>query len=84
MVAASEGSVAEREQENDSQCQHHWMIDIAGGPESRGVCRICGAERLFKNALDRVEWDNGESTSAVTPRISVAAASSDDESADDL
>ena len=84
MLAASEGSVAEREQENDSQCQHHWMIDVAGGPESRGVCRICGAERLFKNALDRVEWDNGEFTSAVAPGISVAAASSDDESADDL
>ena len=84
MVAASEGSVAEREQENDSQCQHHWLIGMASGPKSVGVCRICGAERLFKNALDRVEWDNSESTSTVTPRISVAAASSDDESADDL
>ncbi len=83
MVAASEGSVAERVEENNSQCQHHWMIDIAGGPKSKGVCRICGAEQLFKNALDSVEWDNGESTSATAPRISVAAASSNDESADD-
>lgn len=83
MVAASEGSVAERVEENDSQCQHHWMIDIAGGPKSRGVCRICGAEQLFKNALNSVEWDNGESASATAPRISIAAASSDSDSADD-
>ncbi len=85
MVAASEGSVAEREQENESQCAHHWLIDVAGGPKSKGVCRICGAERLFKNALDRVEWDNGDSTSTAAPRMPVAtAASSDDESPDDL
>ncbi len=83
MVAASEGSVADRVQENDSQCQHHWMIDIAGGPKSKGVCRICGAEQLLKNALDSVEWDNGESTYATAPRVTVTVASSDDDSADD-
>lgn len=84
MIGASEGSVAERVQENDSQCQHHWLIDTAGGPKSKGVCRICGAEQLFKNALDSVEWDNGESNFASAPRISVGAASSGDDSADDL
>ena len=84
MVTASEGSVAERVQENDSECRHHWLIDVAGGPKSRGVCRICGAERLFKNALDSAEWDNSDSTYASAPRVTVAAVSSDDDSADEL
>jgi translation initiation factor IF-1 len=28
---------------------HHWRIDSSNGPQSRGTCRLCGAERLFRN-----------------------------------
>jgi hypothetical protein len=33
------------------QCSHHWMIDFAVGPLSRGSCKVCGEERLFRNHL---------------------------------
>jgi len=28
---------------------HHWMIDEAEAPVSKGVCRHCGTVREFKN-----------------------------------
>jgi hypothetical protein len=31
---------------------HHWRIDEPNGQYSRGVCRVCGAERVFKNWLE--------------------------------
>ncbi|MPZ47953.1 MAG: hypothetical protein GEU75_01315 [Dehalococcoidia bacterium] len=34
-------------------CRHHWLIEIANGPTSRGRCKRCGAERdFFNNAED--------------------------------
>ncbi len=33
------------------ECQHYWIIESANGPTSRGVCRICGAEREFSNSF---------------------------------
>jgi len=32
-------------------CPHHWMIEAAMLPLSKGVCRACGEERLFRNQL---------------------------------
>ena len=60
-MVTSEGFVEEREEEQVSQCSHYWLIDAAGGPTSMGVCRLCGAERQFKNYLDNAPWDNDES-----------------------
>ena len=51
----------EEQQEQLGQCQHHWLIEAAGGPTSNGVCRSCGAERQFRNYLDNAPWDNRES-----------------------
>ena len=31
-------------------CAHHWIIDTAVGPTSRGVCSDCGAVREFANS----------------------------------
>ena len=48
-------------------CSHHWTIEIASGPVSRGVCKSCGATREFNNYLqdcvrqdrdDYLEWVN--------------------------
>lgn len=33
-------------------CRHHWVIDTPEGPVSRGTCKLCGAEKEFKNILD--------------------------------
>ncbi len=33
-----------------TQCAHHWIIETATGPVSKGMCRLCGAGREFKNS----------------------------------
>lgn len=34
-----------------SDCAHHWIIDTAAGPTSRGVCDHCGCAQDFANSL---------------------------------
>ena len=31
--------------------QHYWVINTAEGPISKGVCKLCGAEKEFLNAM---------------------------------
>lgn len=31
-------------------CVHHWQIERPAGETSRGVCKLCGAIRLFTNS----------------------------------
>ena len=33
------------------QCHHYWIIDMANGPKSRGICKYCGEERDFLNSI---------------------------------
>ena len=33
-------------------CNHHWLIEPAIGPTSKGVCKLCGAEKEFNNIID--------------------------------
>jgi len=30
---------------------HRWLIDEPNGPTSRGVCKVCGVAKEFKNWL---------------------------------
>lgn len=39
-------------------CRHDWVIQPAAGPLSIGVCRICGAQREFKNFVGDPLWDD--------------------------
>lgn len=32
-------------------CRHHWKIEEAQGPTSRGVCKLCGMNREFLNTI---------------------------------
>jgi hypothetical protein len=32
-----------------STCCHHWVIEAALGPASRGQCKFCRAEKIFVN-----------------------------------
>jgi hypothetical protein len=34
----------------ENNCRHYWVIEDAGGPTSRGVCKFCGAEKEFLNS----------------------------------
>lgn len=37
-------------------CRHHWIIEPAVGPVSKGVCRKCGVHKEFKNYLEETPW----------------------------
>ncbi len=32
-------------------CRHHWVIEPANGPSSRGKCRKCHEVRAFSNSI---------------------------------
>jgi len=36
-------------------CYHHWIIDVATDPLSKGVCRLCGDEKMFRNQFQWAE-----------------------------
>ena len=74
-----EGLTTERVEEGVSQCNHHWVIGVASGPTSTGVCRLCGAERHFKNFLDGSDWNDEPSPSTPT-RILVSTVGESDDS----
>ncbi len=42
--------VANEPVKKQETCRHYWIIESAHGPVSRGVCKICGAERQFHNS----------------------------------
>ena len=46
-LANPEEAVTEKQPKE--QCTHYWLIDPPDGPISKGVCKICGAERDFTN-----------------------------------
>ena len=33
-----------------TQCAHHWIIETADSPVSKGECQLCGEEREFSNS----------------------------------
>ena len=45
--------VKEEKRENvaNNQCRHYWIIEVANGPKSRGVCRYCGETKDFLNSM---------------------------------
>jgi hypothetical protein len=40
-----------------SSCRHHWIIETANGPSSRGVCQNCQESKLFSNSIVEFERD---------------------------
>jgi len=40
-----------REYVAKDECSHYWMIEVANGPKSRGVCRYCGKSGEFFNSM---------------------------------
>jgi len=39
---------------------HRWRIEEPNGPTSRGVCKVCGAEKQFKNWLAEGDFITNE------------------------
>ncbi|MBM3946092.1 MAG: hypothetical protein FJ315_01665 [SAR202 cluster bacterium] len=46
----------------DAGCKHFWLIDTPNGPVSRGVCKVCGLAKEFKNYLDTTPYWEDEPT----------------------
>ena len=42
--------------QQSTRCPHHWIIETANGPSSKGVCQICGEDREFKNSIEAEPW----------------------------
>ena len=40
------------------QCRHHWVIETPQGATSQGVCKLCGADREFRNAAPGAYWED--------------------------
>jgi hypothetical protein len=49
-MRSREGAVLERPIAKTT-CKHHWLIEPANGPTSRGICKLCGEVKLFDNVL---------------------------------
>jgi len=52
----SRGTVADgermaEERSGTGECPHHWVIDAAAGPVSKGRCETCGTQKEFHNYL---------------------------------
>jgi hypothetical protein len=39
-------------------CRHHWVIDTPNGAVSGGRCKLCGANREFRNSQEDLLWDS--------------------------
>jgi hypothetical protein len=56
--AAPEERIAEE------KCRHYWIIESPHGPTSRGVCKLCGAEKEFRNSFpETLLWERDRSPS---------------------
>ncbi|MBI2855993.1 MAG: hypothetical protein HYX93_04025 [Chloroflexi bacterium] len=50
--------------EGGNECIHYWVIDVPDGPVSKGLCRLCGETRDFRNYLESASgWDDDRSFS---------------------
>lgn len=43
-------------------CRHHWIIETPRGTLSNGRCKLCGAERQFRNSATDYIWDDDSSS----------------------
>lgn len=39
---------------------HRWRIDEPNGPTSTGICKVCGAEKTFRNWLPDMDFITNE------------------------
>ena len=37
-------------------CQHYWVIAPPNGPQSDGICKLCGLSKRFQNSYEYSFW----------------------------
>jgi len=40
------------------QCCHHWLIETPHGATSMGICKLCGAQKEFRNSAYDSLWED--------------------------
>ncbi|MFC1931782.1 hypothetical protein ACFLXJ_06260 [Chloroflexota bacterium] len=53
----------------DRECTHYWIIETAGGPISRGVCKFCCEKREFNNSWFEVPLMSRSNRTAGLPDL---------------
>jgi hypothetical protein len=51
MLAQQQPAAVAEKKAIPSRCRHHWIIETANGPVSRGVCRNCLETRQCRNSI---------------------------------
>lgn len=70
-------------QSSGDDCSHFWDIEAANGPQSRGVCKICGKSRIFYNAFPNFNPLRKKGNSLEIKGLHDAGADKDDDDDDD-
>ena len=42
----------------ERRCRHHWLIESPQGPISMGICKLCGAQKEFRNSPSDFLWED--------------------------
>ena len=40
------------------ECRHHWLIESPHGATSMGMCKLCGAQKEFRNSAGDFLWED--------------------------
>jgi len=40
------------------ECRHHWLIESPHGATSMGICKLCGAQKEFRNSAGDFLWED--------------------------
>lgn len=50
---SNKAKVEERTKDDaaNNGCHHYWVIELANGPQSKGVCKYCGEVKYFLNTM---------------------------------
>ena len=54
----------------NTQCAHHWIIETATGPRSKGKCQLCGEKKEFSNSAGYMvtNWNSDPAISRAPQR----------------
>ncbi len=50
-------------------CHHYWVIEVANGPTSQGVCKYCGEAKDFLNAFPGINQLKGKGNPLKLPKL---------------
>jgi hypothetical protein len=58
-----------KDETNQDECHHYWIIEIPNGPKSRGICKYCGETKYFFNSISDFTVPKRKANPLKLPRI---------------